>query len=193
MKPAFFRPPTAATLAFNAALSLLTLGVLPGTCQAQSWGGTSNALALGLPALAAYHVYQAHDREGAPQLAYTLASTLGATLALKSQIHAMRPNQKGDDSMPSGHTAMAFAAARFMHERYGSNVHPGLLYGAASLTAWARVRAHQHHWRDVVAGAALGISLGSCFTEPLKESVTTSRLDIRPETKGLHVTWQQTW
>jgi membrane-associated phospholipid phosphatase len=181
----FSAPPTAA--------ALWALGLMPFACHAQTWNGASNALAAGLPALAAYSTWHHHDTEGGKQLALTLATTLGSTLVLKSQINALRPNGADNHSMPSGHTAMAFAATRFMHERYGANWHPALVYSAASLVGFARVRANQHHWRDVIAGATLGHTLGSLATTPYAAADTSAHLVVLPQTGGLWASWYKPW
>ena len=173
--------------------ALIACALAPAAAHAQAWNSASNVLAVGLPALAAYEVYQHSDTEGARQLAMGLGGTLGSTLVLKSQIHAMRPNGKDNDSMPSGHTAIAFAAARFINERYGDSVSPVLLYGAASLTGVARVRANQHHWRDVVAGGALGYAWGSWLTTPANALPAGAKVAVLPQPGGVWVNWQQVW
>lgn len=173
--------------------ALIATALVQGTAHAQSWHGVSNGLALGLPALAAYNTYQHRDADGAKQLTWALAGTLASTLALKSQIHAMRPDGSGNDSMPSGHTAMAFAAARFAHVRYGDSANPWALYGAATLTGLARVRANQHHWRDVFAGAALGYAWGTFASSKFSALPAGTTVSVSPQPHGLRVEWSQAW
>lgn len=173
--------------------ALIATALMQGAAHAQSWHGVSNGLALGVPALAAYAAYQHKDAEGAKELTRVLAGTFVSTTALKSQIHAMRPDGSGDDSMPSGHTAMAFSAARFAHVRYGDNANPWLLYGAASLTGLARVRANQHHWRDVFAGAALGYAWGSFASSKFSALPSGTTVSVSPQPHGLWVEWSQAW
>ena len=173
--------------------TLCATALMHGAAHAQSWHGVSNGLALGVPALAAYNVYQRRDVEGAKELTRVLAGTFVSTMALKSQIHAMRPDGSDEDSMPSGHTAMAFSAARFAHVRYGDNANPWLLYGAASLTGLARVRANQHHWRDVFAGAALGYAWGSFASSKLSALPAGATVSISPQPHGLWVEWTHAW
>lgn len=174
---------------FSAAM--LSAACLPGgPASAQSWNTTSHVLALALPSLAGAMVYQQQDREGASQLAWTLGGTLASTLVLKSQIHQLRPDGSGNDSFPSGHTAVAFASARFIHKRYGNQINPYLLYGAASLTALARVQATQHHWRDTVGGAALGYAMAEFLTEGREGK----GLCLLPSPAGgVSLTWAQSW
>ena len=80
----------------------------------QTWGNMSDALAVGLPLLAAGTAFGKGDSQGVKELTYSLGATLAATTALKSLIHEQRPDGSGNDSFPSGHTAIAFAAARFI-------------------------------------------------------------------------------
>ena len=134
--------------------------------------------------------YREQDRDGASQLAWTLGSTLAGTLVLKSQIHQLRPDGSDNDSFPSGHTAVAFASARFIHKRYGNQINPYVLYGAASLTALARVQAHQHRWRDTVGGAALGYAMA----EVLTDGRAGQGLSLLPSPAGgVSLTWAQSW
>jgi membrane-associated phospholipid phosphatase len=94
---------------------------------------------------------------GAKQLAYSFAATQLTVQLLKVAIDEERPDYTdGDrkDSFPSGHTATAFSAATFVHKRYGFKmaIAPYML---ASFTGYSRVQADRHHWRDVLAGAAI--------------------------------------
>jgi hypothetical protein len=78
-----------------------------------------------------------------------------ATYALKYAINADRPNG-GSQSFPSGHTAAAFMGAEFIRKEFGPWW--GVpAYGAASWVGYTRVKSHNHYWRDVIGGAALGI------------------------------------
>lgn len=169
---------------------LSTACLLSPSAQSQSWNTGSDVLALALPALAGAMSYQHQDWKGASQLAWTLGSTLVSTEILKSQTHKTRPDGSGNDSFPSGHTAVAFASARFIHKRYGDEINPIALYGAAGLTALARVKADKHYWRDTVAGAALGYALATYFTEnPQGDGLHL----LASPAGGLSLTWTQSW
>jgi membrane-associated phospholipid phosphatase len=152
----------------------------------QTWGHMSDALAVGLPLLAAGTAFGKGDSQGVKELTYSLGATLAATTALKSLIHEQRPDGSGNDSFPSGHTAIAFAAARFIDKRYAPEASP-YLYAAAGLTALARVKADKHFTKDVVAGAALGYASAEYFTRP----IAGGAVSLMPGKSGFAVVWQK--
>ena len=125
--------------------------------------------AYGLPVAAGGIALARDDNRGLLQLGESYAVTFGATQALKYAVDERRPNG-GKHSFPSGHTSSAFAAAGFLHARYGWE------YGVpaeilATLVGVSRVITHDHHWYDVVAGAALGEGTAFVFTRRLDPSV----------------------
>ena len=152
----------------------------------QTWGNMSDALAVGLPLLAAGTAFGKGDSQGVKELTYTLGATLAATTALKSLIHEQRPDGSGNDSFPSGHTAIAFAAARFIDKRYASEASP-YLYAAAGLTALARVKADKHYTKDVLVGAGLGYAAAEYFTRP----IAGGAVSLMPAKSGVAVLWQK--
>jgi len=130
----------------------------------QSYRTTSDVLALGLPVVAAAISVAQDDGSGFLQLAKSEAFTLLSVEILKRATHKTRPNGEDDRSFPSGHSAVAFAAAQYMYQRGGWEY--GVpAYLAASAVAYSRVRANEHYWRDVLAGAALGIASSYYFTD----------------------------
>ena len=91
----------------------------------------------------------------------TIASVgvaFGAKTALKAMIKEERPDHSDNSSFPSGHAAMAFAAARSIDKEFRceSIWIPIAGYAAATAIGVERVASDRHHWYDVVAGAALG-------------------------------------
>lgn len=124
----------------------------------------SHVLAVGLPAVAAGVSLAHDDTPGLVQLAKSEAFTLAATEVLKLTVHETRPNGRDDKSFPSGHTSVSFAAAQYMQMRGGWEY--GVpAYLAATLVGYSRVRADEHYWKDVAAGAALGIASSYYFTD----------------------------
>lgn len=98
---------------------------------------------------------------------------------LKYAIDKDRPDDSGDDSFPSGHTADSFAAATFIQQRYGWKW--GIpAYIGATFVGYTRVDSDKHYVEDVLAGAAIGIISGLYFTEPY------SGITISPIAKSGH-------
>lgn len=79
--------------------------------------------------------------------------------ALKAMIKEERPDHSDNKSFPSGHAAMAFAAARSIDKEFRreSIWIPIAGYAAATAIGVERVASDRHHWYDVVAGAAVGV------------------------------------
>lgn len=70
-----------------------------------------------------------------------------------------RPDGSAKNSFPSGHAAMAFTNASFLHKEYGI-VNPAYSiggYGAATLTGLGRNLNNRHWMPDILAGAGVGI------------------------------------
>ncbi len=148
--------------------SLLLAGTvaLGGNCLASedSYSRASDVLAVGVP-LAAAVISVAHDdASGLLQLSKSEALTLLSVEVLKRTTNKTRPNGRDDRSFPSGHTAVAFAAAQYMQIRGGWRY--GVpAYLAAAATGYSRVKAKEHYWRDVLAGAAIGMATSYYFTD----------------------------
>lgn len=77
---------------------------------------------------------------------------------LKKMVNEERPDHSDNKSFPSGHAAMAFAAARSIDKEFRSESIwiPIAGYAAATAIGVERVASDRHHWYDVVAGAGLG-------------------------------------
>jgi membrane-associated phospholipid phosphatase len=171
------------TIAVASLLSIANLAHAGGT---QSWANVSDVLAIGLPLAAAGKAFSNGDNEGLKELTYTLGSTFVAAEALKSLVHEKRPDGSGNDSFPSGHTAIAFAAARFYDKRYATEASP-YLYAAAALTGIARVKADKHFSKDVLAGAGLGYVSAEYFTH----RVSGGAVSLMPAKSGVAILWQK--
>ena len=83
----------------------------------------------------------------------------GVKTGLKAMIHEERPDHSDNKSFPSGHAAMAFAAARSIDKEFRKDCIwiPIAGYAAATAIGIERIARDRHHWYDVVAGAAVGI------------------------------------
>ena len=88
----------------------------------------------------------------------SVAVAFAGKTALKAMITEERPDHSDNHSFPSGHTAMAFAAARSIDKEFrrGSVWIPIAGYAAATAIGVERVLSDRHHWYDVAAGVALG-------------------------------------
>ncbi len=96
------------------------------------------------------------DNEGAFKMTEGFVYTFLATHALKILVGEKRPNGSNNASFPSGHTSASFQAAEFLQLRYGYKY--GIpAFTLATLVGYSRVKAKEHYWHDVIAGAMLGI------------------------------------
>ena len=97
-----------------------------------------------------------------PRFAVNTIASVGVAYigktALKAMIKEERPDHSDNKSFPSGHTAMAFAAARSIDKEFRKESIwiPIAGYAAATAVGIERVAHDRHHWYDVVAGAAVG-------------------------------------
>ncbi|MGH8491587.1 MAG: phosphatase PAP2 family protein [Moraxellaceae bacterium] len=133
-----------------------------------------------LPALGLTGALYTGDQEGVKQWAQSMGATMLATTALKKGFNSTswgeRPNG-GQNSFPSGHTSMACAGATFIGERYGWDLGAAAMVPAA-FVGWNRVAEDMHHWRDVIAGCALGVGLTMWLTNPEDKHEFTLYPDI---------------
>ena len=141
----------------------------------------SEIMNIAIPLSAAIYSASIGDWEGELQLAKSYATAIGTTTLLKRAVNAERPNG-GRYSFPSGHTSSAFAGAAYWQMRYGWEV--GVpMYAMASLVAYQRVDIKAHYWRDVAAGAVIGIGFNYLFTNQY-ESDKSVRISLAPTPRG---------
>ena len=148
----------------RSALAAILL-VLAGTGSA--FAGTSESVgtdvAIALPLIAGGFTFAKDDWKGGFQLGVDTVVTVGLAYGLKHVIHEQRPDKSDNKSMPSDTSALAFAPANYLWDRYGWEY--GLpAYAAATFVAWSRVDAQKHHWYDVAASAALAFGVSKIFT-----------------------------
>lgn len=88
-----------------------------------------------------------------------LALSAGLVKTLKLAIDESRPDGKGEDSFPSGHSSMAFVGATILHREFGHHS-PWISVGgytAATATQLLRLK-HNRHWaHDTFIGAGIGV------------------------------------
>lgn len=143
----------------------VTLQATPAAAAHQGWKTAADAGQIGLVGLALGKTVAEEDWKGTTQLVLSVGVTAGATTGLKHAFPEERPDHSDNRSFPSGHTSTAFAAAGYLQKRYGWEWGlPATL--AASMVGLARVQSKDHHWYDVVVGAALGEATAYLFTTP---------------------------
>jgi membrane-associated phospholipid phosphatase len=151
----------------------------PAAASDTFWQTYADIGAIGIPVAAGIITLAEDDPNGMRQLALTGGSAILATEALKYSINSTRPNG-GDHSFPSGHATLAFSGAGYLRVRYGWKV--GLPFEILAATVgFARVQSHDHHWYDVVAGAAIGEGAAMIFTHRLDENM---RVSVGGDTQG---------
>ena len=142
-------------------LILLAAGTTPAFAFGSESAGTDVAIAL--PLIAGGITLAKDDWKGSFQLGVDTVATVGIAYGLKHVIHEQRPDKSDFHSMPSDTSALAFAPAQFLWDRYGWQY--GVpAYAAATFVAWSRVDAQKHHWYDVTASAALAFGVSKIFT-----------------------------
>ncbi|MDR1631820.1 MAG: phosphatase PAP2 family protein [Dysgonamonadaceae bacterium] len=83
----------------------------------------------------------------------------GLVNALKYSIRVTRPDERANNSFPSGHTAMAFMNASFLHKEYGpvNSLYSTLGYAMSTYAGISRSLNNRHWLSDILAGAGVGI------------------------------------
>lgn len=88
--------------------------------------------------------------------------TLGAVVeTIKKITQLRRPNGVGNSTFPSGHTALSFAGAEQLNQEYKARtwIVPAIGYSAATVVGYLRMYNNKHWFKDVVAGAGIGMGI----------------------------------
>lgn len=89
--------------------------------------------------------------------------TQGIVHAAKFASRRARPDGSDRYSLPSGHTASAFATGTVLQRHFGWKA--GIpAYGFGAYVAASRMSANKHHLSDVLLGAAIGVAAGRTVT-----------------------------
>src|SRR5579862_8685963 len=140
---------------------LLMLSSVPVLANGMESAGTGVAIALPLVA-GGISLYK-DDRTGLAQLTVDTLATVGTAYALKNIVREQRPDKSDFQSFPSDTSALAFAPAQYLWDRYGWEY--GVpAYAAAVFVGWSRVDAKKHHWYDVAASAGLAFGFSKLIT-----------------------------
>jgi hypothetical protein len=87
----------------------------------------------------------------------------GLVQGAKLATHRSRPDGSNQHSLPSGHTASAFATATVLHRHLGWKVGVPATAFAAYIGA-SRLSANRHYLSDVLLGAGIGIAAARTVT-----------------------------
>jgi membrane-associated phospholipid phosphatase len=157
----------------NTSLALAALVLIyPATSQAsdRGWDRASSIARDALVGAAIAVPAVQGDWHGDVEAVESMGLAGGTTFALKELIHERRPDGSDNNSFPSGHTSISFAAAASLEKRYGW--HAGLpAFLVASFVGVARVEASKHYVHDVLAGAAIGTLSGALLTSRINDNV----------------------
>lgn len=130
------------------------------------------------PAVATYglKISGVKGRNKLPRTLLSHATSLVIMAALVNSIkytaRVERPDVSTRNSFPSGHTAMAFTNATFMHKEYGdvNPIYSVSGYAGATFVALGRSLNNRHWVPDILAGAGIGIlstQLGYFFIDKI--------------------------
>lgn len=158
--------PFAASAVFAACLACGTLHAQVRATPDPVGNALRYAVPLGAAALALYR----EDTDGLKEFGGTLLLSQGTTEVLKHAVHSPRPDGTGH-GFPSSHVSAVFAAAGFVHRRYGLD-EAWPFYALATLTAYERVHHHHHFAKDVAGGAVVGVGSAFLLTHPLPDGGT---------------------
>lgn len=152
------------------ASSLWLFSTFANAISNETWEDISGYSVATLTATALLLPVTRSDWQGFRQATYSIVVSEGVVLLGKNTFSEQRPDNSGDDSFPSGHTATAFASATTLYKRYGWKI-GAPAYALATLTGVGRVKAKKHYWYDVVVGAAIGSISGWYFTDAFDDNV----------------------
>ncbi|MCB0732353.1 MAG: phosphatase PAP2 family protein, partial [Ignavibacteriae bacterium] len=83
------------------------------------------------------------------------------------------------NSLPSGHSTVAFTISTVLSERI-DNIYASIgLYSLATLTAYQRVYSNNHWLSDTFLGAAIGITAGKFFSDLEEERNSRNRISFQ--------------
>ena len=146
---------------------LLCIAIIPSSIVAQRKAveRSGDVLVFATPIATLVTTLVLKDYQGLKQAAFSGATSLATTYALKHIVKKDRPDHSNQLSFPSGHSTVSFTAAAFLQRRYGWKF--GIpAYALSTYVAWSRVYGKKHDYWDVLAGAAIGIGSAYIFTKP---------------------------
>jgi membrane-associated phospholipid phosphatase len=167
----------------NAGIEAATLHFRPDVFSAGNIGGgfkVQTAASIGLYSIGALAGSHTFSSVGADLVR---AQTLSQTVVQVGKLATRRARPDGSDrrSLPSGHTASAFATATVLHHHFGWRA--GIpAYGFGAYVAASRMSANKHHLSDVLLGATVGIVAGRTVT--VGSGATRFAMSVAPTAGG---------
>lgn len=147
-----------------AASAIFALNSTAAEAKNSSIESAGTIVAIALPLTAATISASKNDWDGVLQLSVVTAATVGTSLLLKKVVHEERPDGSDMESFPSDTSALAFAPAQYLWQRYGWQY--GVpAYAAAAFVGYSRVESDKHHWWDVAASAGLSLAFNEWITD----------------------------
>lgn len=142
---------------------------------------------------ASFGLYSVARLTGSDDLAALGADLTRAHILAQGIVHAAkfasrraRPDGSDRYSLPSGHTASAFATATVLQQHFGWKA--GIpAYGFGAYVAASRMSANKHHLSDVLLGAAIGVAAGRTVTVGLGKAQFSA--GVAPTRGGAAITF----
>jgi membrane-associated phospholipid phosphatase len=176
----------------RAALAVLLLlavtgpAAASGTTSRMETAGTGVAIAL--PLIAGGISLYKDDRTGLAELTVDTLATVGTAYALKNIVREQRPDKSDFQSFPSDTSALAFAPAQYLWDRYGWQY--GLpAYAAASFVGYSRIDAKKHHWYDVAASAGFAFGFSKLFTTRYRAPGLRYGAEVSPDGGSFRISY----
>lgn len=175
-----------ATLAVVLLLAATGPAAAAGTTSRMETAGTGVAIAL--PLIAGGISLYKDDRTGLAELTVDTLATVGTAYALKNIVREQRPDKSDFQSFPSDTSALAFAPAQYLWDRYGWQY--GLpAYAAASFVGYSRIDAKKHHWYDVAASAGFAFGFSKLFTTRYRAPGLRYGAEISPDGGSIRLSY----
>lgn len=173
---------------FAAIVAMLALYPLPSAAGDYTGEEMSGDIVTVVLVGGAYGVALARgDGEGEHEWMRSTGVSLVINTALRGAFNSTylgkRPNGH-DYAFPSGHSAFVVSSAQFLMDRYGWQY--GVpAYLLVSYVSWVRVDTDHHHWRDIIAGAAVSWSVSKLTVTP--QGATHIAPIVGPEWLGIRI------
>jgi membrane-associated phospholipid phosphatase len=151
--------------------ALLVLPPLPAAADGSDYTGeelAADLITAGLPLAAYATAHFKDDGAGEGQFFRNTGANLLVLTSLRVAFNQTswgeRPNGN-QYAFPSGHVGFVVSQAAFLQQRFGWKY--GLpAYALSGYVAWVRVDTDHHHWRDVIAAAALAEVVARLWVTP---------------------------